>query len=196
MVAAMAPPSTAAPAPCPPPPLPPAEIKRQRIYSQLSALASAGVAALARGLQNDDASVRSNSALALLVLSDDSLSPDRVTRVDISAALPALIVALGSDLRTGGLAAQAIGNMGADGVAAVPALVKLLSRDEEGLRNSACIGLAGIGPSAKSALPQLKVALADPNSNVRGLARTAIAKINGSVPSSWSRVSGNYATPL
>jgi HEAT repeat protein len=144
MVAAMAPPSTAAPAPCPPPPLPPAEIKRQRIYSQLSALASAGVAALARGLQNDDASVRSNSALALLVLSDDSLSPDRVTRVDISAALPALIVALGSDLRTGGLAAQAIGNMGADGVAAVPALVKLLSRDEEGLRNSACIGLAGI----------------------------------------------------
>jgi hypothetical protein len=171
-----------APSPCPPPPLPPAEIKRQHIYSQLSALGSAGVAALARGLQNDDASVRSNSALALNVLSDDSLSPDRVARVDIGAALPALIVALGSDLRTGELAAQAIGNLGAAGAAAVPALVKLLSSDEEGLRNSACIGLRGIGPSAKSALPQLTVTLADPSSNVRGFARLAIGKIDGSVP--------------
>jgi HEAT repeats len=169
-----------APAPCSPPPLPPAEIKRQRIYSQLSALRMAGVAALARGLQNEDAIVRSNSALALYVLSDESLNSDRVA--DIGAALPALIVALGSDLRTGAVAAQAIGNIGAAGVAAVPALVKLLSSDEEGLRNSACIGLGGIGPSAKSALPQLKVALADPSSNVRGLARLAIGKIDGSVP--------------
>jgi hypothetical protein len=165
-------------APCSPPPLPPAEIKRQRIYSQLSALGIAGVAALARGLQNEDASVRSNSALALYVLSDESLSSDRI---DIGAALPALIVALESDLRTGALAAQAIGNIGAPGVAAIPALVKLLGSDEEGLRNSACIGLGGIGPSAKSALPQLRVALADPSSNVRGFARLAIAKIDGSV---------------
>jgi HEAT repeat protein len=60
------------------------------------------VPALARGLQNEDASVRSNAALALYVLSDKSLSSDRVTpRVDIRAALPALIVALGSDSRTG-----------------------------------------------------------------------------------------------
>ena|ERR1700733_4918621 len=121
-------------------------------------------------------------ALALNVLSDDSLSPDRVARVDIGAALPALIVALGSDLRTGELAAQAIGNLGAAGAAAVPALVKLLSSDEEGLRNSACIGLRGIGPSAKSAVPQLTVTLADPSSNVRGFARLAIGKIDGSVP--------------
>jgi hypothetical protein len=83
-----------APAPCSPPPLPPAEIKRQRIYSQLSALESAGVLMLARGLQNADVSVRSNSALALYYLSDDSQSSDRaIPRVDIRAALPALIVA-------------------------------------------------------------------------------------------------------
>jgi HEAT repeat protein len=114
------------------------------------------VPALARGLQNEDASVRSNAALALYVLSDKSLSSDRVTpRVDIRAALPALIVALGSDSRTGALAAQAIGNIGA---------------------------LAGIGPSAKSALPQLERALADPSNDVRGFARLAIARINGSVP--------------
>jgi HEAT repeats len=172
-----------APAPCSPPPLPPAEIKRQRIYSQLSALGSAGVLALAGGLQNADVSVRSNSALALYVLSDDSLRPDQVApKLDIRAALPALIVALGSDLRTGELAAQAIGNIGAAGVAAVPALVKLLASDEEGLRNSACIALAGIGPPAKSALPQLKTALADPSSDVRRFARSAIAKIAVSAP--------------
>jgi hypothetical protein len=168
-----------APAPCSPPPLPSGEIKRLRIYSQLSALDGAGVLALARGLQNAELSVRSNSALALYYLSDDAQSSDRI---DIRAALPALIVALHGDSRTVELAAQAIGNIGAPGVAAVPALVKLLGSEEEGLRNAACIGLGGIGPSARSALPQLRVALVDQSSNVRGFARMAIAKIDGSVP--------------
>jgi HEAT repeat protein len=127
-----------APAPCLPPPLPPAEIKRQRIYSQLSALGS--------------------------------------------AIVPALIAALDSVSRTGALAAQAIGNIGAPGAAAVPALVKLLSSEDEALRNDACIGLGGIGPLVKSALPQLKRALADPSINVRGFARLAIAQIDASVP--------------
>jgi hypothetical protein len=173
----------AAPAPCSAPPLPPAEMKRQRIYGQLSALGSASVPALARGLQNADLSVRNNSALALYVLSDESLSSGRVRpRVDIRAALPALIVALESDLRTGALAAQAIGNIGARGAAAVPTLIKLLGSEDEGLRNSACIALAGIGPSARSALPQLERALADPSDNVRGFARLAIGKISASVP--------------
>lgn len=172
-----------APAPCSPPPLSSEEIKRLRIYSQLSALDGAGVLALARGLQKADASMRSNSALALYRLSDDSQSSDRViARVDIRAALPALIVALHLDSRTGELAAQAIGNIGAAGVTAVPALVKLLGSEEEGLRNAACIGLGGIAPSAKSALPQLKVALADRSSNVRGFARVAIAKISAAAP--------------
>jgi hypothetical protein len=172
-----------APAPCSPPPLPSGEIKRLRIYSQLSALEGAGVLALARGLQNAELSVRSNSALALYYLSDDSQSSDRaIPRVDIRAALPALIVALHLDPRTAELAAQAIGNIGAPGVAAVPALLKLLDSEEEGVRNAACIGLGGIGPSARSALPQLKVALADRSSDVRGFARLAIAKIDGSVP--------------
>jgi hypothetical protein len=172
-----------APAPCSSPPLPPGEIKRLRIYSRLSALDGAGVLALARGLQNTELSVRSNSALALYYLSDDSQSSDRaIPRVDIRAALPALTVALESDSRTGELAAQAIGNIGAPGVAAVPALVKLLGSEEEGLRNAACVGLGGIGPSARSALPQLKVALADRSSDVRGFARLAIAKIGGNAP--------------
>jgi HEAT repeat protein len=159
-------------------------MKRQRIYSQLSALGSATVPALARGLLYADVSVRSNSALALYVLSDESFSSGRVTpRVEIRAALPALIVALqDSDSRTGALAAQAIGNIGAPGVAAVPTLVKLLSSEDEGLRNGACIGLGGIGPSAKNALPQLKRTLADPSNSVREFARLAIAKIDGSAP--------------
>ena len=98
-----------------------------------------------------------------------------------SSASECLIVALDSDSRTGALAAQAIGNIGGPGVAAVPALVKLLSSEDEGLRNTACIALGGIGPSARSALPQLERALTDPSNNVRGFARLAMAKINGSV---------------
>jgi len=60
--------------------------------------------------------------------------------------------------------------------------MKLLSSDDEGLRNAACIALGDIGPSAKSALPQLKRALDDPSNNVRRFARLAIAKIGASVP--------------
>jgi hypothetical protein len=173
-----------APSPCPPPPLPPAEMKRQHIYRQLSALGSASVPALARGLQNADVSVKRNAALSLYVLSNESSSSDRVTRrVDIRAALPALIAALqDSDSRTAALAAQAIGNIGATGVAAVPILLRLLNSEDEALRNSACIALGGIGPSAKSALPRLNRALADPSPDVQGFARLAIAKINASAP--------------
>lgn len=61
----------------------------------------------------------------------------------------------------------------------MPALVKLLASDDEGLRNSACMGLEGIGPPAIDALPALRVALADPSPDVRQFAQSAIASIGG-----------------
>jgi len=54
----------------------------------------------------------------------------------------------------------------------------LLTDSDEGSRNSACIGLAGIGPAAKAALPALRVALSDPSADVRRFAQRAIDKID------------------
>ena len=38
---------------------------------------------------------------------------------------------------------------------AVPALLSMLASEDEGLRNSACLGLRGIGAAARDALPAL-----------------------------------------
>jgi hypothetical protein len=60
-----------APSPCPPPRLPTDEARRQSIYDQLFVLGDASVPALARALGSQDASLRSNAALALGVLGED-----------------------------------------------------------------------------------------------------------------------------
>jgi hypothetical protein len=54
----------------------------------------------------------------------------------------------------------------------------LLASSDEGSRNSACIGLAGIGPLADQALPALRKALADPSADVRTFAKRAIEVIS------------------
>jgi HEAT repeat protein len=171
-----------APAPCPLPPLPPNEAKRQSIYDQLFGLGSASVPALARALGSQDVSLRRNAALALGVLGGGWwTSPNRAkAKVDISAALPALMIALQDpDSRTRGLAAQDLGDIGERAAVAVPGLVKLLAADDGGLRNSACIGLRGIGSPAGDALPALRSALSDPSRDVRRFAELAIASIEG-----------------
>jgi len=115
----------------------------------------------------------------LIVLHLGSSDP-KPTKIDISAALSALITTLDDpDSRARALAAQAVGDIGAYAAPAVPALVKLLTSEDEGLRNSACIGLRGIGPPARAALPALRRALSDPSDNVRRFAAFAIASIEG-----------------
>jgi HEAT repeats len=140
------------PSPCLPPPVPPTEVKRQRVYRELYELGDVGVEALTRGLIHGDRSIRSNSVLALSVLSGRWYdSGSLLWKVDIRAALPALIGALHDrDSRTRGLAAQAIGGLGPAGAEAVPELIKMATSSDEGVRNSACIGLERIGPSGNS----------------------------------------------
>jgi hypothetical protein len=140
------------PSPCVPPPLPAAEVKRQRVYEELYGLGEVGVAALARGVKNGDASVRGHSVLALMVLNEGLWrGGSNLPKSDIHAALPALIGALRDrNSRTRGLAAQTIGGLGGAGAEAVPELIKIATSSDEGVRNSACIGLEGIGPSGNS----------------------------------------------
>jgi hypothetical protein len=167
--------------PCGRPPLPPEEAKRRQIYDQLYELGRACVPALARALQSSDVGLRRNATLALDVLSGGWWFYDRIpSKVDVSAALPALIGALGdSDPNVRWGAAAVIGNIGPAAAEAVPRLVVLLRDENEGARNSACIGLKGIGPAAKTALPALRNALSDPSPDVRRFAQTAIASIEG-----------------
>jgi hypothetical protein len=67
--------------------------------------------------------------------------------------------------------------MGVAAEPAVPDLVVML-RSSEGSRNSALIGLAGVGPAARAALPAVLVAANDPSRDVRRFAHRAIEKID------------------
>jgi len=157
--------------------IPPTERLRGEIYDRLWSLGSAAVPALCRGLGDPDVQVRRNVALFLGVAGGNWYDRGR-PRLAIEGCVPALVRALAdSDGRVKELAAQVVGATGAAGVPAVPALVGLLTSPNEGERNTACIGLAGIGPAAKAALPALKKALSDPSADVQRFAQRAIESI-------------------
>jgi HEAT repeat protein len=161
--------------------LPPEETKRLQIYDQLDRLGAAGVKALARGLQSSDVNLRLHVLLALGVLGGGwSLREDGsgLPKIDISAALPALMRALGdSNPNIRASAAFDIGEMGSSALVAVPKLAALLSDEELAVRVDACLGLEGIGPAAKSALPALRRTLSDPSAYVRKTAQVEITNI-------------------
>ena len=65
------------------------------------------------------------------------------------------------DPRLGGSAAQALGFMGREAKAAVPALIEATGSSYEWNRNLAVITLGEIGPEAKAAVPRLIELLRD-----------------------------------
>jgi HEAT repeat protein len=155
----------------------PVEQRRRELYGELRRLGADALPALARGLKDSDVHLRRNVALALNVLAGSWYARSK-ERMDIRAALPALIAALrDADGSVRAWSAQAIGEIGPDAAQAVPALVMLLGNADEGSRNSACIALYGIGPAAKVALPALEKALSDPSVDVRRFAQRAVEKI-------------------
>jgi HEAT repeat protein len=155
----------------------PVEQRRRELYSELRQLGPDALPALARGLKDPDIQLRRNVALALNVLAGNWYNRSK-ERMDIRAALPALIAALqDADGSVRAWSAQAIGEIGPDATQAVAALVMLLGNADEGSRNSACIALYGIGPAAKAALPALEKALTDPSADVRRFAQRAVEKI-------------------
>jgi HEAT repeat protein len=158
----------------------PTEQKRRSVYDQLWTLGPAALPALNHGLADPDVQIRGNVALFLNAAAGGWYEPRR-PRLDIRGCLGALIAALtDSDSRVRALAAQAIGAIGSEASPAVPALIVLLGSAKEGSRNSACIGLAGIGPGARAALPALRISLSDPSPDVRRFAQRAIDAIDKS----------------
>jgi HEAT repeats len=166
---------------CPSPPASPPELKRSRIYRQLFALGNASVLALARALTCSDRNLRLNAEMALGELAGPPWDQnDPRPKVDISAALPALIDALNDpDPGIRARAEEDIDAVGPNAAEAVPKLINLLADREESVRAIACISLSHIGPSASRALPALRKTLSDPSQWVRKCARLAIAKITG-----------------
>lgn len=105
-------------------------------------------------------------------------------------AIPALIEALADpdrDVRFSGV--LALKQMGADASNAVPAITSIVAETGVGpptnsflyLRAAAASTLGKIGPVAADALPELKAALREPNSYLRGQAAVAIWRIDADV---------------
>lgn len=164
-----------------PPPLPAIESRRQHVYAQLHALGQKSVPALARALSDPDPEMRRNVAVAMDVVGGGWWQfPDGDARLDLRPALPALLTALrDSDPGVRAWAAQDISDIGAVAAAgaAVPALRAMLHSPDAESRGSACNALGGIGPAARDALPDLRLALGDSSPEVRQAARAAIASI-------------------
>jgi hypothetical protein len=75
-------------------------------------------------------------------------------------------------------AGRAIGIMGPQAKAAVPALIKALKDPEPSVRDWACYGLSNIGPHAKDAVPALEdLLLHDKTMKVRRIAANALGSI-------------------
>ncbi len=129
--------------------------------------------------------VRLRAALAqmapfCLILQVAVFHPDLVVAQEgISSRVPTLIEALKDpDSDVGYGAAQALGRIGPEAKAAVPALIKALVDDPRNtVRSHAAQALGQIGPEAKAAVPALIEALKDENENVRNAADGALRKI-------------------
>jgi HEAT repeat protein len=155
----------------------PEDARRSEIYDRLHALGSAAVPVLARRLESSlRGSDRDLTSTILWILSGlsgpwTSRAGSQHNQNDISAALPALILAL--DDPTGQQSAAGIvGSIGPKAAETVPRLLALLDDGNAGLRWGACSGLKGIEP-----LPALRQELSDPNPDKQRFAQRAIASI-------------------
>jgi hypothetical protein len=161
--------------------------KDRQINDRFHALGSPAVPALARmlqsSLQGSDADLTESIFGILGSVSRPSYtSPDgsRHEKIDISAALPVLILAL-DDPNARWQVPHVIGAIGPKAAEAVPKLLALLDEEIVLLKNvraaaiNACIGLEGI-----DSLPALRrQARSDPNPDERQFAQRAIASIEG-----------------
>jgi len=155
----------------------PVEQRREATYVKLRGLGARAIPALRQGLTDPDVRVRRNVAL-YLSFEGGNYAKHADVPLDVTPFLQQLVAALrDEDEWVSARSAQALGHAGAHAAVAVPDLVRLLQDRREGLRNSACIGLHGIGPAARDALPALRRALLDPSNNVRRFAQRAIDRI-------------------
>ncbi len=133
----------------------------------LSRIGVAAVPALIEALDDENARVRKNAALAL-----GQIGPLA------SASIPKLIDALHDDAwLLPGSAAWALGHIGSRAEAAVPALTEALGDESAILRMAAAEALGRIGSAARPAVPALELLVADRDVAVSSAAREALERI-------------------
>lgn len=88
-----------------------------------------------------------------------------------------ILVSLIDHLDFGLPALRALGEMGAEGEGAVPAIVEILEHEDPALRFEAVAALGNIGPAAASAKEQVRKLLRDNDRDIAAAARVALAKI-------------------
>ena len=76
-----------------------------------------------------------------------------------------------------GLAAMALGEIGAEPEATVPALIRSLTNSDIGVRLAATRAIACFGTEAAAAIPVLRAAKEDQNQRVRRLAARALVRV-------------------
>lgn len=161
-------------------PCPTATLRRQ-LYNELRAQDGAAIRALSRAYDSPIVLVRRNAAAALETLGggyDVYPGYGELRGEDISAAVPGLLKGLSdSDKYVRGISAQSFSHVGAKGAPAVRKLIEMLNSGDEGDRITACIGLRGIGSTARAALPALRRARDDPSYKLNRMASLAIESI-------------------
>jgi HEAT repeat protein len=160
----------------------PVEQRREAIYVKLRGLDARAIPALRQGLTSPDVRVRRNVAL-YLSFEGGNYARHADVALDVTPFLPQLVAALRDENEwVSARSAQALAHAGAGAAVAVQDLVRLLEDDREGPRIGACIGLHGIGPAARDALPALRRALGDPSNDVRRFAQRAIETVESPKP--------------
>jgi hypothetical protein len=155
----------------------PEDVRRSEIYDRFHALGSAAVPVLSRELENALRGSNRDLISTILWILGDISGPrtfrdgSQHERNDVSAALPALILAV-DDPTAQQWAAAAIGSIGQKAGAALPRLLVLLDDPNAAARQNACNGLSGIGP-----LLDLQQELSDANPAKRQFAQRAISSI-------------------
>lgn len=154
----------------------PEDVRMHQTFDRLIAIGSPATPALARMLESSLRGSDEDLIHTILWILGDLRGAPWTKQNDISAALPALILALDdSDPTTRSWAANNIGAIGPTAAEAAPKLVPLLDDKKFGwqvVRAGACNGLRGIDP-----LPTLRQARSNPNPEKRQFAQRAVASI-------------------
>lgn len=110
-----------------------------------------------------------------------------------SAVRPILIHALErpeTDLQRAAI--EGIGNLGSDGIPAVPKLIPFLNSDDPKTRFQTSKTLGLLGPASEESLPRLEPLMSDPSEMVRG----AVLVAYGRIVTSSNRLHPNLASAL
>ncbi len=201
--------------------------ERRGLVLSLSLLGSAAAAAagpLAAALDDDDPQVRTQAAVAMAALGDPRVIPVIIEQLragqdfpwlarcvanlgaEVRAMVPALLDALrGPPLKTDLVVnprigiALALGRIGPNARAAIPALIALMEEEPE-VQQYVAIAIGQIsGPEARAAIPFLETLLGSPDELTRLRAAQALWRIDGRIQPALDMLTtclrGQYRSP-